>query len=108
MEITLTYRGIGEGIAFSPIYPLMFVNAFKKLGYNAKISRCPWDYCYEGVPADNYFLPQYQDLMDTLNKLSDRPITFESLEIDYNDLDVKPHVYGTTTSAGCKIGRAHV
>lgn len=101
MQITLFYRGIGDGVSFTPIYPLMFKKAFEEIGVNCEIVQDSYCYDYMGVPADNLYKAEYQNLLSVLNKLAPEPMDFKDFSIDFRQCP-NVDVYGTTTSSGCK------
>jgi radical SAM superfamily enzyme YgiQ (UPF0313 family) len=102
MKITLSYRGLGAGVSFTPILPIMFAGELKKLGFNVELVKDLKNYEYDGSPSDNIYNNNYQELLDFINNFygDEDEVEFKDLEVNY-DLATGATVPAVLTSFGC-------
>lgn len=93
----IRYNGIGDGVSFTPIYPMIIQQLYKDIkNRDVELVQDTEAYNVRGVPADNIFSDSYKPYINDLGT-----IDLNNLKLDFTKAP-KADIMGTVTALGCK------
>lgn len=101
MMTTLYYSGESFGLQFNPFYLQMIQQAYKDKGIEIDLVQDCETYDFKGIPADNVYNENYQQLIRELQEY-DPSIDLKSVKVDFSNYPCKDDIMGLPTALGCR------